>query len=188
MTGVWTLAVPPARASVLSYSVVSYALWPHGLQPTRFLCLWDFPGKNTGVGCHFLLQGIFPTQGWSPCLPCLLQYRQILTTESMGTISLLSVSINLILSGDFIWMESYRTWSCVWLLSLSVMFLRFIHVVAVGLLYLWVPHPWIQPTTELNIFEKKFLKVPKSKTWIYSTLTTIYNNTFTLYLWLFTLY
>ena len=31
--------------------------------PTRLLCPWDFPGKNTGVGCHFLLQGIFPTQG-----------------------------------------------------------------------------------------------------------------------------
>ena len=28
----------------------------HALQPTRFLCPWDFPGKNTGVGCHFLLQ------------------------------------------------------------------------------------------------------------------------------------
>ena len=31
-------------------------LRPHGLQPTRLLCLWDFPGKDTGVGCHFLLQ------------------------------------------------------------------------------------------------------------------------------------
>ena len=29
---------------------------PHGLQPTRLLCPWDFPGKNTGVGCHCLLQ------------------------------------------------------------------------------------------------------------------------------------
>ena len=28
----------------------------HGLQPTRLHCPWDFPGKNTGVGCHFLLQ------------------------------------------------------------------------------------------------------------------------------------
>ena len=35
---------------------------PHGLQPTRLHCPWDFPGKNTGVGCHFFLQGIFPTQ------------------------------------------------------------------------------------------------------------------------------
>ena len=35
---------------------------------TRLLCPWEFPGKNTGVGCHFLLQGIFPTQGWNPCL------------------------------------------------------------------------------------------------------------------------
>ena len=38
-------------------------LQPHGLQPIRLLCPWDFPGKNTGVGCHFLLQGIFLTQG-----------------------------------------------------------------------------------------------------------------------------
>ena len=29
---------------------------PHGLQPTRLLCLWDFPGKSTGVGCHCLLR------------------------------------------------------------------------------------------------------------------------------------
>ena len=29
-------------------------LWPRGVEPTRLLCLWDFPGKNTGVGCHFL--------------------------------------------------------------------------------------------------------------------------------------
>ena len=29
---------------------------PHGLQPTRLPCPWDSPGKNTGVGCHFLLQ------------------------------------------------------------------------------------------------------------------------------------
>ena len=30
---------------------------------SRLLCPWDSPGKNTGVGCHFLLQGSFPTQG-----------------------------------------------------------------------------------------------------------------------------
>ena len=32
------------------------------------LCQWDFPGKNTGVGCHFFLQGISPTQGLNPYL------------------------------------------------------------------------------------------------------------------------
>ena len=31
--------------------------------PARLLCLWDSPGKDTAVGCHVLLQGIFPTQG-----------------------------------------------------------------------------------------------------------------------------
>ena len=35
-----------------------HLLTPHGGKPSRFLCPWDFPGKNPGVGCHFLLQGI----------------------------------------------------------------------------------------------------------------------------------
>ena len=52
-----------------SCSVMSDSLWPHGLYPTRLLHPWDFPGKNTGVSCHFLLQGIFPTQGSNPGLP-----------------------------------------------------------------------------------------------------------------------
>jgi len=34
-----------------------------GLELTRLLCPWDFPGKDTGVGCHFLHQGIFLIQG-----------------------------------------------------------------------------------------------------------------------------
>ena len=38
-------------------------LRPHRLQPTRLLCPWDFSGKNTGMGSHSLLQGIFLTQG-----------------------------------------------------------------------------------------------------------------------------
>ena len=42
--------------------------WPHGLQLSRLLCPWDFPGNNTWVGCHLLLQGIFPTQDLNPLL------------------------------------------------------------------------------------------------------------------------
>ena len=41
----------------------------------RLLHPWDSPSKNTGVGCHFLLQGIFLTQGWNPGL---LHCRQTL--------------------------------------------------------------------------------------------------------------
>ena len=40
-----------------SCSVVSDSLWPHGLQPTRLFCPRDFPGKDTGVSCHFFLWG-----------------------------------------------------------------------------------------------------------------------------------
>ena len=48
---------------------MSDSLQPYGLEPIRLLRPWDFPGKNTGVGCHFLLQGIFLTQGSNPGLP-----------------------------------------------------------------------------------------------------------------------
>ena len=50
-------------------------LRPHGLWPARLLSSWHFPGKNTGVGCHSLLQGIVLTQGSNPHL---LLGRQIL--------------------------------------------------------------------------------------------------------------
>ena len=56
-------------------SVVSNSLQPHGLKPSSLLCPWNFPGKNTRVGCHFLLQGVFPTQGLNPCLLCLLHWQ-----------------------------------------------------------------------------------------------------------------
>ena len=48
----------------------------------RLLCPWDFPGENTGAGCHFLLQGIFPTQGSNPGLLAL--QAESLLPESPG--------------------------------------------------------------------------------------------------------
>ena len=66
---------------LFNHWVMSNSLWPHGLQPTRLLCTWEFPGKNTGMGCHFLLQRIFPTQGLNPCL---LLGRGFFTTEPRG--------------------------------------------------------------------------------------------------------
>ena len=49
-------------------SVMANFWRPYGPQPTRLLCLWDSPGKNTGVGCHALLRRLFPTQGLGPRL------------------------------------------------------------------------------------------------------------------------
>ena len=48
---------------------------PHGLQPIRRLCPWAFPGENTGIGCHFLLQGLFLTQDLSLCLLLVLHWQ-----------------------------------------------------------------------------------------------------------------
>ena len=83
--GIWIGSFPKHRvwgcdvcAYVFSCLVMSDALWPHGLQPARLLCPWDFPGKSTGVGCHALLEWIFPTQGWNPGL------LRCFTTEPPG--------------------------------------------------------------------------------------------------------
>ena len=53
----------------ISRSVVSDSFWPHVPWPTRLPCPWNSPSKNPGMGCHSLLQGIFPTQGSNLGLP-----------------------------------------------------------------------------------------------------------------------
>ena len=60
----------------------------HGLQPTRLLCPWDFPGKNTAVGCHLLLQRIFPTLGLNPGIPHCRQMLYCLSHQGSHTMLL----------------------------------------------------------------------------------------------------
>ena len=74
---------------MLSRSVMSNSLWLHGL--AKLLCPWDFLGKNTGAGCHFLLQGIFPTQGSKPGLLYLLHW-QVDSLPRQGPETLICVS------------------------------------------------------------------------------------------------
>ena len=54
---------------------MSGTLQSYGLSPATLLCPWDFPSKNTGVGCHILLQEIFLTQGLNPHFLCLLHWQ-----------------------------------------------------------------------------------------------------------------
>ena len=56
-------SLEPNRAAACSVaSAMTDFLQFNGLYPSRLLCPWDFPSKNTGVGCHAFLQGIVPTQ------------------------------------------------------------------------------------------------------------------------------
>ena len=49
------------------FACILRCAWPFAAYgQSTLLCPWDSPGKNTGVGCHFLLQGIFPTQDLNP--------------------------------------------------------------------------------------------------------------------------
>ena len=75
--------------AVLNHSVMSDSLQPHGLWPVRLFSLWDSPGKNSGVGCHALLQGIFPTQGLNPCLPHCRRILYCLSYQGSPWLSLL---------------------------------------------------------------------------------------------------
>ena len=64
---------------VCSKSLQLYVtLRPQELEPAKLLCPWDSSGSNTGVGCHALLQGIFPTQGSNLSLLCLLNWQVVL--------------------------------------------------------------------------------------------------------------
>ena len=51
---------------VSCFSHIQFFATPWTIQPARLRCPWESPGKNTGLGCHFLLQGIFLTQGSNP--------------------------------------------------------------------------------------------------------------------------
>ena len=68
---------------MFSYTVMFDALHPHELQPAKLLYPWDSPGKNTGVGCHFLPQRIFPTQGSN--LPLLHWQADSLSLHHLGS-------------------------------------------------------------------------------------------------------
>ena len=57
---------------------MSDSLLLYRLRHVGLLCPWKSPAKNTGVGCHSLLQGIFPTQGLILHLLCLLHWQAIL--------------------------------------------------------------------------------------------------------------
>ena len=70
----YTLNSSTSLMCVHTSSVVSNFLKACGLQPARLLHPWDSAGKNTGVGCHALLQGIFLTQRLNLFLLCLLHW------------------------------------------------------------------------------------------------------------------
>ena len=61
---------------ILSHSVMSDSVWPYGLLPNRLFYPWDSPDKNTRMGCHALLQGIFLAQESNLSLLC-FRYRQV---------------------------------------------------------------------------------------------------------------
>ena len=98
----------------VSRSFVSNSLQPRGLRPARFLCPWNSPGKNTGVGCHSFLQGNLPDPGIKPESP-ILQADSLLSEppgkpRTMLGRSSMSCWGETLLHGDWMvstWLDSY---------------------------------------------------------------------------------
>ena len=78
---------------MISHSPLSNSLQPHGLQSARLFCPWGPPGKNTGTGCHFLLQGNLPNPGIEPVSPAAsaLAGRFLTTSTTWEAPSILSL-------------------------------------------------------------------------------------------------
>ena len=95
---------------VLSHSVMSDFWQLHGLQPTRLLCPWESPGKSTGVGNHFLIQGIFPTQGSNPG-PLYCSFFTVCDTREAQICAIYSIKnkINIIII-FFVRTDDYLQW------------------------------------------------------------------------------
>ena len=89
-------------------SVTSDSLWPHGLWSSMFLSSQNSLGKNTWVGSHLLLQGIFLTQGSNSHLLCLLQ-ADSLPTEPSG-----KARLNQFTLLPSVQMMDMSQWTCVW--------------------------------------------------------------------------
>ena len=93
---------------------------PYRLEPIGLLCPWNSPGKNTGVGSHSLLQGIFPTQGWNPGLP---HCRRTLPSEPPGKPELIGEGLTkgwvqqrvLLFLGPWLFIIKAHTWGTVFL-------------------------------------------------------------------------
>ena len=106
-------------------------------EPSRLVCPWDSPGKNTGVSGHALLQGIFPAQGLNPGQ---LHCRRLL--YHLSDISGKPVHVNFLLGSTF-WSAAVRTllcnschFTCTKYSKKSLLFLRNrLHVMKYGLSY-----------------------------------------------------
>ena len=106
---------------MLSCSVMSTSLHPHGLQPTRLFCPWNFPGEAVGMGCHFLLQEIIPIQGSNLHLLRFLNWQVgSFATEPPGKPSSVSNLMKIFIMNEY------------WILSIA--FSAFIKITLISLL------------------------------------------------------
>ena len=142
-------------------SVMYDSLQQHKLEPTSLLCPYNFPGKNTGVGCHFLLQGIFPIQGLNPRLLHLGHWQADWVTWNLRGELAAHTSLYLC----FVFPLNVTKWRKVWsiLKRFSFQFLHHFYDIYFAHISIMKPYEYInilieiKPTILENTWKKKIL-------------------------------
>ena len=104
------LSVDPAATAAKSLQSCLTLCDPMDCSLPRLLRPWDFPGKNTGVGCHFLLQEIFPTQGLNPGLPHCRQMLYCLSHQSYSKLIVYKINSQNVLHVYTLIMNGFPWW------------------------------------------------------------------------------
>ena len=81
-----TLPLRSKLTESVSWSIVFDFLWPCGLEPARLLCPWNFPGKNSGVGCHSFLQGSSWLRDWTQISCIAGRFSTVWATREGGSL------------------------------------------------------------------------------------------------------
>ena len=92
---------------------------PMDCKPTRLLCPWDAPGRNTGEGCHALLRGIVPNQGSNPWVLCLLHWQVSSLPQEFFTWEALDSVLSSVQSLSHVWLFA-SPWTAARQASLSI--------------------------------------------------------------------
>ena len=131
------------------------------MEPTRLLCSWDSPGKNTGVGCHSLLQGNLPDPGIKPRSPA-LQTDSLLSEPPGKTLVIIDVYRSdvyrcLHVSTYWIWLAYYVLWCCnaLWITYYTIVnYFLFIFYITCLTIYFILEYSWLTMLYYFQVYNK----------------------------------
>ena len=158
-----------------SRSVVSNSFRPHGLQPTRLLRPWDFPGKSTGVGCQCLLHNSLALNIILPplCRNCTLEIYQSLLLSSVQSLSHVQLFVTPWTAAGQASLSITNCWSLLKLMSINSDAIQPSHPLLPPLLLLTLIFPTIRVFSNESV-----LRIRWPKYWSFFSFSISLSNEF----------